>query len=182
MLVALGDTHIPGRAQKIPGALINEIKKVNPEKILFTGDAIIPSVIEELKKIAPVVSVRGNMDTVSAPKEEIIEWGGIRILLFHGTGILPRGDHEQLETIAKEKECRVIVTGHTHKPEIWKGRKVVILNPGSATGAWGGSSEEGIPTIMFLESNKKLLRVTLISLVISDLKRRSWNLDLSRIY
>jgi vacuolar protein sorting-associated protein 29 len=183
MIVALGDTHIPGRAQKIPPALMKEIQKANPEKILFTGDAVVESVITELEKIAPVVKVRGNMDALgSSQKEEIVDWENFKILLFHGTGILPRGDHEQLESIAMARKCRILVTGHTHKPEVWMGNRAAILNPGSATGAWGGNGNEFPPSIMVLDSNQKMLRVSLISLENTDIKTKGWNLDLGILY
>lgn len=181
MIIALGDTHIPGRARNIPEPILNEIRKASPNKILFTGDAIIPSVIDELKRIAPVVSVKGNMDTMDGPREDVIDWDA-KILLFHGTGISPRGDHKQLEALAMKRECKLVVTGHTHKPEVWTGAKTIILNPGSATGAWGGAGEENPPSVMLLDSNQKLLRVTLLSLEGGDLKTKSWNLDLSSLY
>ena len=182
MIVLLGDTHLPGRATKLPEPFVREIQKARPEKILFTGDAVIPSVIDELGKIAPVINVKGNMDALAAPAEAVIDWDA-KILLLHGHSINPRGDHTKLEALAVSKSCKLVVTGHTHKPEIWKGDKAIILNPGSATGAWPGGEEKSCPpSFMLLESNQRLLRVTLYSLEGPDLKSRNWNLDLSSLY
>lgn len=174
----MGDSHIPGRANKLPEPLLKEIRKARPDKILFTGDAIIPSVIDELRAIAPVVNVKGNMDAIDAPTQTVVAWD-VPILLTHGSSIKPRGDHEQLEALAVTNRCKLVVTGHTHQPEVWKGAKAIILNPGSATGAWGGDGTSYPPSIMLLESNQKLARATLYSLEGMDVKSKSWNLDLS---
>jgi putative phosphoesterase len=181
MIALLGDSHIPGRANKLPEPLLKEIRKARPEKILFTGDAIIAQVIDELSKIAPVIKVKGNMDAIEAPADQVVPWD-VPLLLTHGTSIKPRGDHEQLEQLAVSKKCKIVVTGHTHQPEVWTGSKAIILNPGSATGAWGGDGASYPPSLMLLDSNQKLVRVTLYSLEGMEVKAKSWNLDVSSLY
>ena len=176
MLAILGDTHIPGRASQIPPAFIREIQRVRPEKILFTGDAIKQEPIIELGKIAPVVHVRGNMDEVPAPDKEIITWQ-VKILLLHGQQVSPRGDHGQLQDLGRRNGCKVVVSGHTHKPEVIEGN-IVLLNPGSATGVWGGLSDAPPPSMLFVESNQALLLVKLIQLIGMDLVKKEFKIPL----
>lgn len=151
MLAVLGDTHIPGRAKEIPPAFIKELKTVKPDKILFTGDSVILEPIKQLEAIAPVTKVRGNMDQIPAPEEEIVQWD-LPILMIHGHQIHPRGDKQQLEMLGIVKKCKIVIFGHTHKPEIVQ-ENIILINPGSATGAYPGIGVTQPPSMFFLESN-----------------------------
>ena len=56
--------------------------------------------------------------------------------LTHGHQVSPRGDRSQLELIAFEKSFNILISGHTHKEEIFLQKDILLLNPGSVTGAW----------------------------------------------
>ena len=83
----------------------------------------------------------------------------ISIGLTHGSQIRPRGDHIQLEKFAIEKKINVLVSGHTHKEEVFLTTNgTLLINPGSATGAWSFVAS-GIPSFILLniyESNKEI--------------------------
>ncbi len=137
----LGDTHIPGRASEIPGKLLDEMKKFRPEKILFTGDFGSLDVLKALQKFCPVTAVKGNADFLELPETLTFEILGIKFCLLHGHQAKPAGDKTQLQNLAKYFGAEVLVCGHTHIPEVYMERTLVI-NPGSATGvrpARGGS-------------------------------------------
>lgn len=80
--------------------------------------------------------------------------------LTHGTQINPRGDHSQLENLAIEKKYNIIVSGHTHKEEIFLTDKgILLINPGSVTGAWSFVAS-GIPSFIelnIIESAKEII-------------------------
>lgn len=180
MLAVLGDTHIPGRANNIPSAFIKEIKKANPEKIIFTGDATELSTIRQLEEIAPVVKVMGNMDRIPALEMETVTWG-VPILVVHGHQISPRGNHEKLEDLAVSKRCKMVVTGHTHVPELWQGPRAIVLNPGSATGAWPGIGESAPPSMALVDTNQRLLQITILQLIKSEgiVEKKTHMIDLT---
>ncbi len=130
----------------------------------FTGDLInYEEFITFLNIITEkdVIRVLGNMDshfganlhvskfrtvefTISKGKETLT------IGLTHGSQLSPRGDHYQLENIALENNCIILISGHTHKEDIHLTDKgILLLNPGSITGAWSFVASK-IPSFMTL--------------------------------
>ncbi len=147
-IVILSDTHIPERASKIPDEIISFMRKC--DLIVHAGDLTDENVLKQLKSFGDLVVVRGNMDYLNLPRKEEFEIEGIKFGVFHGQGVYPRGNRKQLTEIALDMGVDVLITGHTHRSDVYKG-DVLILNPGSATGAWGGSSEGGNPSFIVLE-------------------------------
>ncbi|MBW2989561.1 metallophosphatase family protein [Candidatus Woesearchaeota archaeon] len=126
----ISDTHIPAMAEKIPEKVFEIFK--GADLILHAGDLVEPRVVEELKKIAPVVAVKGNMDKFDdgfPEKVVILINGRFKIGLFHGEGS-PLELEERIITYFKDVDC--IVFGHSHHMfnEIREG--VLLFNPGSA--------------------------------------------------
>lgn len=92
--------------------------------ILHGGDVDRQGILDELKRIAPVYAVRGNVDGEWAndlPDTRTLELQGIKIFMIHNKKQI----HEELS----DKD--VILYGHSHKyEEKWVGRQL-WLNPGS---------------------------------------------------
>ena len=94
------------------------------DHIIHAGDIGAPEVLDELRKLAPVIAVRGNNDRAGwarrVPLEVDIALGGVRIRVVHdiadlaGTGF------------------RAVITGHSHKPKVEERDGVLYVNPGSA--------------------------------------------------
>jgi putative phosphoesterase len=79
----------------------------------------------------------------------------LTIGLTHGHQINPRGDHAQLESLAIDNNYNVLISGHTHKEEVvLTNNGVLILNPGSVTGAWSFVASQN-PSIIVLILNEK---------------------------
>jgi uncharacterized protein len=78
--------------------------------------------------------VRGNMDDPSLqaalPERRVVEVEGARIGLVHSPGAR-LGREERL--VSWFPDCKVVVYGHTHVPQLAQHRGVWILNPGSPT-------------------------------------------------
>jgi hypothetical protein len=130
----ISDTHIPINAQKIS----DEIKSVfkNSDLIIHAGDLISLEVIDELKKIAPVAAVCGNMDELDVktklPKKQVIKIDKYRIGLVHDPGNLKK-KKEVLDKYFKGEKLDILIYGHTHMPLCEKHQGIVFFNPGSAT-------------------------------------------------
>jgi uncharacterized protein len=91
-------------------------------------------VLADLRDLAPVEAVYGNMDDADLrrelPARRVIEGEGLRIGLVHDPG--PRhGRHERLRLAFPG--CDVVAYGHTHVPEVGRSDDVWIVNPGSPT-------------------------------------------------
>jgi len=163
--LVIGDSHIPRRATEIPPKVIQKITDLsaseNFDYTFFTGDEInAPKFMKFLNDITKkdVFKVIGNMDyggNRDAPVHEKLditlkEGDILRIGLTHGAQISPRGDHDQLGSLAAEKQYSILISGHTHHEEVFLSRKgTLLLNPGSATGAWSFVAS-GIPSFLIL--------------------------------
>ena len=98
------------------------------DHILHAGDVGDFSIVDALKKIAPVTAIRGNVDIhgdcAKLPATEAVELGGKLFYLVHSVYDL------DLKPEAAGIAC--VVSGHSHKPEIAERNGVLYLNPGSA--------------------------------------------------
>ncbi|MFX1453102.1 MAG: YfcE family phosphodiesterase [Promethearchaeota archaeon] len=181
--LAIGDAHIPRRAKSIPDGILNKLNELSEQKsfdyTFFTGDLITAFEFIDflkLKTINNVFIVIGNMDYYGGNRSSPIYQNlGIKFLdnenlsigLTHGHQIEPRGDHSQLEYFAlNEKGCNILISGHTHKEEIFLTNKgILLLNPGSVTGAWSFIAS-GIPSFINININEdnKYIEVILFQL------------------
>jgi len=97
------------------------------EHVLHAGDVGDASILDALRKIAPVTAIRGNIDRVGAcaqlPATEMVELGGVSFYLLH--------DVKELDLDPGSAGIGVVVSGHSHKPSVEKKKGVVYLNPGS---------------------------------------------------
>jgi len=95
--------------------------------IIHAGDVGDPKILKELRKLAPVVAVRGNVDTEewaeTLPLTTVVEAGSVLIYVLHDVNAL---DMDPAAGI------RVVVSGHSHKPTKLKRDGVLYVNPGSA--------------------------------------------------
>ena len=91
-------------------------------------------VLEELRELAPVDAVFGNMDDAELramlPERRIVEVDDVRVGMVHVPG--PRAGRAERLAAAFPK-CAAIVYGHTHVPEVARAGDAWILNPGSPT-------------------------------------------------
>ncbi|TFG21864.1 MAG: YfcE family phosphodiesterase [Promethearchaeota archaeon] len=174
-----GDSHIPRRAKSIPDKLIDKLEDLTNAELFdytfFTGDVIIaPEFIKSLEKITKTPKnlffVIGNMDYYGGNRNSPVfqelkllfsDGDNITVGLTHGAQIQPRGDHLQLETLAIKKIYNILITGHTHKEEIFLTDKgILLINPGSVTGAWSFVAS-GIPSFIVLKIKEDTKEINL---------------------
>jgi putative phosphoesterase len=98
------------------------------ELILHAGDVGKPEILEELRKIAPVVAVRGNVDkdpwAQALPETAVAEAGAVLIYVLH--------DVKVLDLNPAAAGFQIVVSGHSHKPGKTERDGVLYINPGSA--------------------------------------------------
>ena len=174
-ILCIGDSHIPNRAKDLPEKIYIKLDNLTKEGLFdftfFTGDVIkFPKLLDSLnlKTKKKLYIVMGNMDYYydnrNAPiyqKLDVIfeDKDKMTLGLTHGAQIRPRGDHSQLENLAIGKKYNIIVSGHTHKEEIFLTDKgILLINPGSVTGAWSFLSS-GIPSFVELNIDEKTKKI-----------------------
>jgi uncharacterized protein len=132
LVAVIADTHIPRGRRQLSRECLDVLATAG--LILHGGDVTAAWVLEELRTLAPVVAVCGNMDdaelTASLPERLVHEVEGVRIGMIHDAG-LRAGRAGRL--VSSFPGCEAIVYGHTHLPELTRHEGVWIVNPGSPT-------------------------------------------------
>ncbi len=98
------------------------------ELILHAGDVGKPEVVDELRRLAPIFVVRGNVDhgdwASQLPVSEIVEVAGRSFYMLHDIG--------ELDLDPPTAGFAAVIFGHSHQPLIETRDGVLFLNPGSA--------------------------------------------------
>lgn len=128
------------------------------EVIIHAGDVGTPEVLEALGRIAPVVAVRGNVDTAPwarrLPATEVVEASGRLLYVLHQL------EHLDLDPVAAG--FAAVIYGHSHNPSVEIRGGVLYLNPGSA-----GPRRFSLPiTLVRLRLSEGALAPELVSLEI----------------
>lgn len=146
MLIGLiSDTHIDSTRNRLPPQLKDVFQGV--DLILHAGDIWIPSVLDELESMAPVMSAWGDDDTQGdlggdkrMMKGHTLVLDGITLWLTHVKPcyalLRPKGVW-YLSTPGPEEPFEeppdVAVFGHSHRSTVEYQEGVLLVNPGSAT-------------------------------------------------
>jgi putative phosphoesterase len=98
------------------------------DHILHAGDVGSPAILAELRKLAPVTAIRGNIDRsgecAALPSEEYITLGGVNLYMLH--------DVHTLTLDPAAADVQAVIFGHSHKPLIENRKGVLFFNPGAA--------------------------------------------------
>jgi putative phosphoesterase len=98
------------------------------ELIVHAGDVGEPEIVDRLRELAPVVVVRGNVDTAgwarALPVTAIAEAGAVQIYVLH--------DVNTLDLDPAAAGFQIVVSGHSHKFGRSERSGVMYVNPGSA--------------------------------------------------
>jgi uncharacterized protein len=96
--------------------------------IVHGGDIGHVGILDALRAIAPLTVVRGNNDrepwAAGIVETEFLRVGSVLVYAIH--------DLSQIDIDPAGAEVRVVVSGHSHKPQIEERGGVLYVNPGSA--------------------------------------------------
>ena len=120
-IAIISDTHgllRPKVLERIKGSNI----------IIHAGDVGNWDIIEDLKRVAKVVIVRGNCDkdkwAEALHKSEYIELQGVSFYVLHNI--------YELDVDLEKMGVNVVIYGHSHKAETFYKNNVLYINPCSA--------------------------------------------------
>ena len=98
------------------------------DHIIHAGDIGSPEIIPNLKEIAPVTAIRGNVDAQAwarqFPETEAVELEGKLIYIIH--------DLNALDLQPQAAGFAAVISGHSHQPKQETKNGVLYFNPGSA--------------------------------------------------
>ncbi len=162
MLVGLvADTH---DCLSMVDKAVKRLNDENVELVFHAGDYVAPFVIPKFKGLkAKLIGVFGNND---GDRELLrkrfgeckglelrgnfadIAVDGLRVALLHGH------DEELLKALVDGGGFDVVVYGHTHKAEVYRKGKTLVVNPGEVCGYLSGKS-----TIALFDTVKREVRL-----------------------
>ena len=136
MAVTLADKSAHRRAKNV-GLISDTHGLLRPEAvealrgselILHAGDVGKPEILEELKKIALVVAIRGNVDTApwcgKLEETELVQTATATFYLIHNIA--------DLDLNPAAAGIHIVLFGHSHQPTEYEKDGVLYINPGSA--------------------------------------------------
>ena len=145
----ISDTH--GR---LPLSLREVFEGV--DLIIHAGDVGEPEILDGLEEIAPTVAVRGNMDFARwaqrLPTVETIEVNQTLLLVVH--------DVYRLHLKHDIEAPKIVISGHTHRPQQENNQGVLHINPGSA----GYPKHGQPPTVALLQIEGQSFKNRIIEL------------------
>ena len=131
-IAVVADTH-----SRPHPAIGGHLERLGPDAILHAGDIGDLSVLADLRRHAPVLAVRGNIDghAPSLPDSMSIDFVSgaqpvLRVLLTH---IAVYGPKLRAEVARQARACSagLVICGHSHVPFIGRDKGLVVFNPGS---------------------------------------------------
>lgn len=134
LVVLLADTHVPDGVahRRLPDAVLAAAERA--DLVLHAGDVTGPTLLAELREVAPTVAVLGNNDHAlvgELPERTELDLDGVRVAMVHDSGASTRRG-ERLRGWFPTAD--LVVFGHSHLPEDELGpggqRR---FNPGSPT-------------------------------------------------
>lgn len=129
-ILVFSDSH--GREHYIEKAIEDHGGKA--DALIFLGDGIkgAARVFEKYPHI-PRALVRGNCDYSAEDEadEAVINLGGVNILCTHGHKYSVKSTLMRAGLRAREKNCALLLFGHTHNPTEIRTEELIYFNPGS---------------------------------------------------
>jgi putative phosphoesterase len=118
----IADTH--GKLSRKTASVLSRA-----DVIIHAGDFDTPEVLAALERVAPVITVRGNMDhgnwAANMPVTDMTELGGCCIYILHNL--------YALDIDPAAAGIKVVISGHTHQAAAVQSDGILFLNPGSPT-------------------------------------------------
>jgi len=127
------DTHVLGLISDTHGLLRVGVHEAlnGVQLILHAGDVGGSDILEELRMIAPVSAVFGNMDPPGEPgfaPEILLAIDGVSVHVSHGHEV----GSPTPEKLAERYDADVVVYGHTHRQLVTRLDGRLFVNPGAA--------------------------------------------------
>lgn len=97
------------------------------DHILHAGDVGDIAILHQLRQVAPVTAIRGNIDVkgpcAALAATELVELGGHNLYMLHSV--------HDLDLDPPKAGIAAVISGHSHKPNVEWRKGVLYFNPGS---------------------------------------------------
>lgn len=135
----ISDTHVPEAAKSLSIEIMDAFRGV--DLILHAGDIYVPSVLNDLACIAPVLAAVGDDDYGEVLKDERVQWKhvlkleGKTLWLIHERPLLASELWPNKKSPGQDKKDNpdIVVFGHEHRTVVQRSNGVLFVSPGSPT-------------------------------------------------
>ncbi|KAL3828537.1 hypothetical protein ACJIZ3_017339 [Penstemon smallii] len=187
LVLALGDLHIPHRAPDLPAKFKSMLVPGKIQHIICTGNicikvmfclilvssfAAMSEIHDYLKTLCPDLHItRGEYDEDPRyPETKTLTIGQFKIGVCHGHQVIPWGDLDSLAMLQRQLDVDILVTGHTHQFTAYKHEAGVVINPGSATGAFSSMTYDVNPSFVLMDIDGLRVVVYVYELIDGEVK------------
>jgi len=84
--------------------------------------------------------------------------------------VIPWGDLDSLAMLQRQLDVDILVTGHTHQFTAYKHEGGVVINPGSATGAYSSVTYDVNPSFVLMDIDGLRVVVYVYELIDGEVK------------
>jgi putative phosphoesterase len=164
----LSDTHVPEAAGALPAEVAVAFRGV--DLILHAGDVYVPSVLDELERIAPVLVARGDDDGGAMLSDSRLKWKHVLKIEGHTLWLLHDMPYARMVTPwqnaglsqgGRQDIPDIVVFGHDHCTILERRHNVLYVNPGSPTFL---NYQKGLGTVAILDVSPSHAEAHIVSL------------------
>ncbi|CAL5369914.1 unnamed protein product [Camellia sinensis] len=95
----------------------------------------------------------------------------VAVWVFHANHqVVPWGDLDSLAMLQRQLDVDILVSGHTHQFRAYKHEGGVVINPGSATGAYSSITYDVNPSFMLMDIDGLRVVVYVYELIDGEVK------------
>ncbi|KAL0364664.1 UNVERIFIED_CONTAM: Vacuolar protein sorting-associated protein 29 [Sesamum angustifolium] len=125
-----------------------------------------------LKTVCPDLHItRGEYDEETRyPETKTLTIGQFKLGVCHGHQVIPWGDLDSLAMLQRQLDVDILVTGHTHQFTAYKHEAGVVINPGSATGAFSSITYDVNPSFVLMDIDGLRVVVYVYELIDGEVK------------
>ncbi|KAK6128665.1 hypothetical protein DH2020_037596 [Rehmannia glutinosa] len=125
-----------------------------------------------LRTVCPDLHItRGEYDEDTRYLEtKTLTIGQFKLGVCHGHQVIPWGDLESLAMLQRQLDVDILVTGHTHQFTAYKHEAGVVINPGSATGAFSSITYDVNPSFVLMDIDGLRVVVYVYELIDGEVK------------
>ncbi len=184
LVLIVGDAHVPHRKDDLPSQFRDLFSLISSGQtrlahILVTGNSGSASITNYFKSLSlSTIFTRGDQDFTTETAKDVKETVQIKLNkefslgMCHGHTICPWGDQKQLESLQRQLDVDILVSGHTHQPGVWIAEESgkLFLNPGSVSGAYSSFTTEVTPSFILLALKASSIQIFLYQLIGNEVK------------
>jgi len=129
VLAVVADTHGTDD-HRLTGRTLTAVREASA--VVHAGDFTTEAVLDAFHgEAGTLFGVAGNNDGAGVrdrlPAKRVVERDGVRLVVVHGH------DHSEtaLSLLGRQEAADLVVFGHSHRPSVYGGGDVTLLNPGS---------------------------------------------------